>query len=307
MDHSHNVRREAMTPIIETERLSKRYSRTTALTDCTLRIPAGRIVGLVGPNGAGKSTLLGLTCGLIAPTAGSIAVLGNRPAAGAAQLARVGFVAQDAPVYSGLSVADHLRLGAKLNPRWDMSLAQRRIQRLGLNPAQKAGRLSGGQRAQLALTVAAAKRADLLILDEPVASLDPLARSAFLRDLLDFVAELGVSVVLSSHLLGDLERVCDHLIVLAASRVQLAGDVADLLAVHYRVTGTRADLDDLPAGAEVIHADHTARETTVIARSTHPILGADHAGLEDVGLAYMTRAAEASVRGSSLTPLEAQR
>jgi ABC-2 type transport system ATP-binding protein len=289
-----------MTPIIETESLGKRYGRTTALTDCTLRVPAGRIVGLVGPNGAGKSTLLGLTCGLTPPTTGTIAVLGNRPAAGAAQLARVGFVAQDAPVYSGLSVADHLRLGARLNPRWDMSLAQRRIQRLGLDPAQKAGRLSGGQRAQLALTVAAAKRADLLILDEPVASLDPLARGAFLRDLLDFVAELGVSVVLSSHLLGDLERVCDHLVVLAASRVQLAGDVADLLAVHYRVTGSGAGL---PAGAEVIHADHTAREATVIVRSTEEIPDADHADLEDVGLAYMTRAAEASVR----TPLEAQR
>jgi ABC-2 type transport system ATP-binding protein len=296
-----------MTPLIETEALGKRYRRTAALTDCTLRVPAGRIVGLVGPNGAGKSTLLGLTCGLIAPTAGRIAVLGNRPASGAAQLARVGFVAQDAPVYSGLSVADHLRLGARLNPRWDMPLAQRRIRRLGLDPAQKAGRLSGGQRAQLALTVAAAKRAELLILDEPVASLDPLARSAFLRDLLDFVAELGVSVVLSSHLLGDLERVCDHLIVLAAARVQLAGEVPDLLAVHYRLTGTRAFLDDLPTDAEVIHADRTARETTVIVRSTAPIPGAEHADLEDVGLAYMTRAAEAAVRGSSPTPLEAQR
>lgn len=290
--------------IIETEGLSKRYGRTAALTDCTLRVPAGRIVGLVGPNGAGKSTLLGLTCGLLAPTAGSIAVLGNRPAAGAAQLARVGFVAQDAPVYPGLSVADHLRLGARLNPRWDMPLAQRRIRQLGLNPAQKAGRLSGGQRAQLALTVAAAKRAELLILDEPVAALDPLARSAFLRDLLDFVSELGVSVVLSSHLLGDLERVCDHLIVLAAARVELAGDVADLLAVHYRLTGTPGDL---PAGAEVIHADRTARETTVILRSTEPIAGADHADLEDVGLAYMTRAAEASVRSSSVALEEVQR
>jgi ABC-2 type transport system ATP-binding protein len=289
-----------MTPIIETEGLHKRYGRTTALTDCTLRVPAGRIVGLVGPNGAGKSTLLGLTCGVTAPTTGSITVLGNRPAAGAAQLARVGFVAQDAPVYSGLSVADHLRLGARLNPRWDMPLARRRIQRLGLNPAQKAGQLSGGQRAQLALTVAAAKRAELLILDEPVASLDPLARSVFLRDLLDFVAELGVSVVLSSHLLGDLERVCDHLLVLAAARVQLAGDVADLLAVHYRITGTGAGL---PAGAEVVHTDHTAREATVIVRSTNPIPGADHADLEDVGLAYMTRAAEMAVR----TPVEAQR
>jgi ABC-2 type transport system ATP-binding protein len=291
-----------MTPVIETERLGKRYGRTMALTDCTLRVPAGRIVGLVGPNGAGKSTLLGLMCGLLAPTTGSIAVLGKRPAAGAAQLARVGFVAQDAPVYSGLSVADHLQLGARLNPRWDASLAKRRIQQLGLNPAQRAGRLSGGQRAQLALTVAAAKRADLLILDEPVASLDPLARSAFLRDLLDFVAELSVSVVLSSHLLGDLERVCDHLIVLAASRVQLAGDVADLLSVHYRVVGAPGDL---PAVAEVVYVDHTAGAATAIVRSTDPIPGANQADLAEVGLAYMSRAAEASVRGSSLSSLEA--
>jgi ABC-2 type transport system ATP-binding protein len=272
-----------MTPIIETENLGKRYGPTTALTDCTLRVPAGRIVGLVGPNGAGKSTLLGLTCGLKAPTTGSIAVLGNRPAAGAAQLARVGFVAQDAPVYSSLSVADHLRLGARLNPRWDAALGQRRLRELGLDSAQKAGRLSGGQRAQLALTVAAAKRAELLILDEPVASLDPLARNAFLRDLLGFVTELGVSVVLSSHLLGDLERVCDHLIVLAASRVQLAGDVVDLIDQHYRFTGVP------PAGAEIVHDE--------VVRSAHPIPGAEHADLEDIGLAYMARAAEASIRG----------
>ncbi|NUR70325.1 MAG: ABC transporter ATP-binding protein [Hamadaea sp.] len=287
-----------MTPIIETRDLGKRYRHKAALTDCTLCVPSGRIVGLVGPNGAGKSTLLGLTCGLIAPTSGTITVLGDRPAAGAAQLARVGFVAQDAPVYAGLSVADHLTLGRRLNRRWDMALARRRVEQLGLDPAQKAGRLSGGQRAQLALTVAAAKRAELLILDEPVAALDPLARSAFLRDLLEFVAELGVSVVLSSHLLGDLERVCDHLIVLAGGRIQLAGDVPDVLAEHYRLTGEQAEqADRLPAGAEVIHTERTARETTVIVRSSVPITGAEHADLEDVGLAYMTRAAVASVRG----------
>ncbi|MEO6081694.1 MAG: ABC transporter ATP-binding protein [Umezawaea sp.] len=274
-----------MTPAIETGGLGKRYGRTTALADCTLRVPAGRIVGLVGPNGAGKSTLLGLTCGIITPTTGSIEVLGNRPGGGAAQLARVGFVAQDAPIYRGLSVADHLRLGARLNPRWDRSLAERRVQRLGLDPAQKAGRLSGGQRAQLALTIAAAKRAELLVLDEPVASLDPLARRAFLRDLLDFVAELGVSVVLSSHLLGDLEQVCDHLIVLAEGRVQVAGDVADLLAVHHRVAGA------LPPSAERIHED--------VVRSDAAVPGALPIDLEDLGMAYMTRAVVASVGGAA--------
>jgi ABC-2 type transport system ATP-binding protein len=275
----------ATTPVIETGGLGKRYGRTTALADCTLRVPAGRIVGLVGPNGAGKSTLLGLTCGIVAPTTGSIEVLGNRPGGGAAQLARVGFVAQDAPVYGGLSVADHLRLGARLNPRWDRPLAERRVKRLGLDLAQKAGRLSGGQRAQLALTIAAAKRAELLILDEPVASLDPLARRAFLHDLLDFVAELGVSVVLSSHLLGDLERVCDHLIVLASGRVQLAGDVADLLAVHHRVAGAA------PPGAERIHED--------VVRSDAAVPGGQPVDIEDLGMAYMTRAAVASIGGAA--------
>ncbi|WP_433223358.1 ABC transporter ATP-binding protein [Dactylosporangium sp. CS-047395] len=275
------------TTVIETERLSKRYGRRPALTDCTLAVPAGRIVGLVGPNGAGKSTLLALTCGLIAPSEGRITVLGHAPAADAAQLARVGFVAQDAPVYSGLSVADHLRLGARLNPGWDDGLARRRIERLGLDPAQKAGRLSGGQRAQLALTIAAAKRGELLILDEPVASLDPIARRTFLYDLLDFVTELGVTVVLSSHLLGDLTQVCDHLIVLAGGRVQVAGDVADLLAVHHRVA---AGAGALPPGARVVH---TERNGPSVVHSAEPPEGAEHTDLEDVGMAYMM-AAEAA-------------
>ncbi|MET7425529.1 ABC transporter ATP-binding protein [Dactylosporangium sp. NPDC005555] len=276
-----------MTAVIETQALGKRYGHVTALTECTLSVPEGRVVGLVGPNGAGKSTLLGLVGGLIAPSAGSISVLGDPPAASAAQLARVGFVAQDAPVYGSLTVADHLRLGAHLNPRWDAGLAESRIRQRNLDPRQKAGRLSGGQRAQLALTIAAAKRADLLILDEPVAALDPLARRAFLQDLLDFVGELGVSVVLSSHLLGDLERVCDHLIVLASARVQLSGDVARLLAQHQRVTGTLPGFDGLPAGTDIIHAEHN----TMIVRTDTPIDGAGRVDLEDLVLAYLTRAA----------------
>ena len=301
-----------MNPVLRTEGLSKRYGRHQALTDVTLTIPAGRVVGLVGPNGAGKSTLLNLASGMIAPTSGTIEVLGTRPAANAAQLAKVGFVAQDTPVYAGLSVADHLRLGARLNPSWDDRLAQQRIAQLGLNPAQKAGRLSGGQRAQLALTIAAAKRPELLIFDEPVASLDPLARRAFLQNLMEFVAELEVSVILSSHLLGDLERVCDHLIVLTASRVQLAGDVEDLLAAHYRVIGARGDLDALPPGIEVIQPEHTARQSTLIVHDTTGKLpqhlpNAENLDLEDMVLAYLTRAANASVNSYAEQPLEATR
>ena len=226
--------------VIETDGLGRRYGRRWALSECTLSVPAGRVVGLVGPNGAGKTTLLRLAVGLLRPTAGTVRVLGDRPAAGPARLGRVGFVAQEAPVYPNLSVADHLRLGAWLNERWDRGLAERRAARLGLDPHRRAGKLSGGQRAQLALTLAVAKRPELLVLDEPAAGLDPLARREFLEEIAGVAAEQGVSVVLSSHLVPDLERVCDALIVLVASRVRLAGTVETLR----RDAGSRS-LEDL--------------------------------------------------------------
>src|SRR3954470_8711087 len=199
---------DTTTPALQTHNLTKRYGRHPGLLNADLTIPTGRIAGLVGPNGAGKSTLLGLISGMLKPTTGTIHVLGNTPAANATQLARVGYVAQDTPIYPTLTVNDHLTLGHKLNPTWDHQLAQRRIHQTGLDPTQKAGRLSGGQRAQLALTIAAAKRPDLLIFDEPVAALDPLARRQFLQNLMEFVTELPLTVILSSHLLTDLERIC---------------------------------------------------------------------------------------------------
>jgi ABC-2 type transport system ATP-binding protein len=231
--------------LLAADGLGKRYRRRWALSDCSLEIPAGRVVGLVGPNGAGKTTLLQLAAGLIAPTTGTVEVLGGRPGDGPVQLARVGFVAQDTPVYPGLSVAGHLRMAAYLNPRWDAALARRRIEQLGLDLRRRAGKLSGGQRAQLALTLAIAKRPELLILDEPVASLDPLARREFLRSVAGTVAGHGTSVVLSSHLVADLELICDFLVVLVASRVRLAGDIAGLLASHHQRTGQPVRLDDL--------------------------------------------------------------
>jgi ABC-2 type transport system ATP-binding protein len=212
-----------MTAAIAAQGLGKRYRRKWALADCTLTVPAGHVVGLVGPNGAGKTTLLGLATGMLAPSTGTIEVLGGRPGSGRAQLARVGYLAQGAPLYAGLSVANHLKLGAHLNPGWDAGLARSRVERLDLNPRQKAGTLSGGQRAQLALALAIAKRPELLILDEPVASLDPLARREFLQDLMGATADQELSVVLSSHLITDIERVCDYLIVLVGSRVVAAG------------------------------------------------------------------------------------
>jgi ABC-2 type transport system ATP-binding protein len=281
--------------VIETNGLGKRYRRKWALTDCTLSIPAGHVVGLVGPNGAGKSTLLNLAVGLLAPTAGTIEVLGGTPAAGPAQLARVGFLAQDSPLYAGFSVVDHLKLGARLNPGWDAELARGRVDRLDLDPGQRAGTLSGGQQAQLALTLAVAKHPELLILDEPVASLDPLARREFLQDLMEAVAEQELSVVLSSHLVADLERVCDYLIVLIGSQVRIAGPVDELLAAHHLLTGPRRDPGTLPDGVQVISASHTDVQTTLLVRTTGKVLDpawtVSEIGLEDLVLAYMSQAA----------------
>jgi ABC-2 type transport system ATP-binding protein len=293
-----------MSGVIEASGLGKRYRRTWALRDCTLTIPAGCVVGLVGPNGAGKTTLLQLATGLLTPTCGTIRVLGEPPAASPAQLARVGFVAQDTPVYARMRVADHLRLGAWLNPGWDDELAQRRIGQLGLDPKQRAGSLSGGQRAQLALTLALAKRPELLLLDEPVASLDPLARREFLRSLMEAVAEHGTSVVMSSHLVADLERVCDYLIVLVASRVRIAGEVTALLASHRRLSGPRRDLATLPAGQDVIEESHTDKQSVLLIRTSEPVHDpawtVTPVSLEDLVIAYMSPASDIPARRPQL-------
>jgi ABC-2 type transport system ATP-binding protein len=190
--------------------------------------PRGRIAALVGPNGAGKTTLLHLAVGLLAPTTGSIRVLDRVP--GDPGLAsQVGFVAQDIPLYRDFTAAEHLTMGRKLNRRFDETLARGRLERVAVPLERRVGTLSGGQRAQVALTLALARRPELLLLDEPLASLDPLARREFLQALMGSVAEQGVTVVLSSHLLADLERVCDYLIVLSSARVQVLGPVEELL------------------------------------------------------------------------------
>jgi ABC-2 type transport system ATP-binding protein len=289
-----------MTAAIEARGLGKQYGRRWALTDCTLSIPAGHVVGLVGPNGAGKTTLINLATGMLTPTTGSIVVLGKKPASDPAQLASVGYVAQDTPTYSGMSVEDHLRFGAHMNPAWDNALARKRVQQLDLDPKQKAGKLSGGQRAQLALTLAIAKRPQLLMLDEPIASLDPLARREFLQVLMEATADQELSVVMSSHLVTDLERVADYLIVLVASRVQIAGDVNSLLATHHLVTGPRRDTASLPAGQQVITESHTDRQSSFVVRSNEPIqdptTSVTSLNLEDLVLAYMGSAKEGSAR-----------
>ena len=289
-----------MTAAIEARGLGRRNGPREALAHGTLDVPAGRVTGLVGPNGAGKTTLLRLAGGMLAPTSGTIEVCGGRPGSGPAQLAKVGYVAQDTPVYAGLSVAEHLRLGARLNPRWDAAVARARVERLGLDPAQKAGKLSGGQRAQLALTLGLAKRPELLLLDEPVASLDPLARRDFLAVLMEAVAEQELGVVLSSHLVADLERVCDHLVVLVGARVRLAGEVETLLDQHVRLTGPRRDPATLPADQQVVQESTTDRQSTLVVRTDRPVLdpawSVGRLDLEDLVLAYMSGAAPAEPR-----------
>jgi ABC-2 type transport system ATP-binding protein len=277
---------------LRTKALTKRYRRT-ALDNCTIDVPAGRVTGLIGQNGAGKSTLLTIAAGMLQPTSGSIEVCGGTPGSGREQLEKVGFVAQDTPTYAQLTVAEHLRMGAALNRRWDAALAEKRVANLGLDLGQKAGTLSGGQRAQLALTLCVAKRPQLLLLDEPVAALDPLARRNFLSDLMEVVADTGMSVLLSSHLIADLERVCDHLVLLVAGQVRMAGDVEDLLASHHRLTGPRTAAVDLPVG-RVLHTSHTERQTTLLVEHdsppNHPLWTVSSVSIEDLVLAHMEAA-----------------
>src|SRR3954451_20432707 len=283
-----------MNPAVEAIGLGKRYGRRWALTDCTVSLPAGRVIGLVGPNGAGKTTLLHLAVGLLTPSSGEVTVLGRRPGDGPEALAGVGFLAQDSPTYARLTVGQHLQMGAWLNPTWDPGFANGRIADLGLDPGQRAGTLSGGQRAQLALTLAVAKRPEVLVLDEPVASLDPLARREFLQTLMEVVATYGVTVLLSSHLIADLERVCDHLVLLVAGNVALTGDVDELLASHHLLTGARRDVSSLPAGQVAIEASHTQRQSSMLVRTDGPILDpawtVTPVTLDDLVLAYMRQA-----------------
>jgi ABC-2 type transport system ATP-binding protein len=292
-----------MTTALEAVGLGKCYGRRWALTNCTLSLPTGRVVGLVGPNGAGKTTLLHLAVGLLEPTAGTVTVLGDRPGSGPAALARVGFLAQDSPTYARLTVAQHLQMGRWLNPNWDTEFAASRIEELGLDLRQRAGTLSGGQRAQLALTLAVAKRPELLLLDEPVASLDPLARREFLQTLMEVVAIHGVSVVLSSHLVADLERVCDYLVVLVAGRVAVSGEVDGLLASHRRLVGPRRDTATMPANEAVIEASHADKQSTMLVRTDDPILDpawtVTPVTLDDLVLAYMRQARDGAASPST--------
>jgi ABC-2 type transport system ATP-binding protein len=280
-----------METVLETDRLGKRYGRTWALRDCSLHLPEGRIAALVGPNGSGKTTLLHLAVGLLRPDAGTVRVFGEAPYDNISVLADIGFVAQDTPLYRDFTAAELVTMGGKLNRRWDGDLARIRLARLGIPPDRAVGTLSGGQRAQVALALALAKRPRLLLLDEPVASLDPLARREFLQALMGSVAESGTTVLLSSHLLTDLERVCDYLIVLHAAQVQLVGLVEDLVAEHRRLVGPRLRTEPIAGVATVVQASHTDRQSTLLVRVNglieDPLWTVHEVTLEDVVLAYL--------------------
>ncbi len=290
---------QASVPALAADGLGKRYSRDTwGLRDCTFAVPEGAIVGLVGPNGAGKTTLLALTVGLLAPTEGTMSVFGESAQANTAgPLARVSYLAQDHPLYRGFTVAEMLRFGRSLNPGWDQGLAEGRMASLGIPLGRKVKSLSGGQQAQVALTVALAKRAPLLLLDEPVASLDPIARLDFMRDVLSASAESGLTVIIASHVIAELERLCDWLLVLAEGRLQLAGSVDDLIGRHAVLTVPRGTPGaDLPG--RVVERTDSDRHSTVLvaaapplvaAAATQPGWAAEPAGFEQVVLAYLRR------------------
>jgi ABC-2 type transport system ATP-binding protein len=294
-----------MNAVIQTHGLVKRYRRVTALKDCDVAVPEGRICALIGPNGAGKTTLLRLLAGLARPTAGEMRVLDGPPRQDPAFLAEVGFLAQEIPLYRRFTAEEHISVGAHLNRRWDAASVRDRLTSLNIPLDRAVGSLSGGQRAQLALGLTLAKKPRLVLLDEPVAALDPLARRHFLATMADAVAADGVTVVLSSHLVADMERVVDYLILLSASRVQLSGDIDALLAEHRVLIGPRQDTAAIAKTHTIVQAVHTARQTTLVVRGNAPVIDpaweSSEVGLEEMVLAYMGQDAAPAI--SHLPPV----
>ena len=279
--------------VIKTAGLSKRYGSAWGLQDCSIEVPQGCISALVGPNGAGKTTLLRLLTGLRRPTSGEARVLGRAPAQDDADfLASIGFLAQEIPLHRQLTAAEHLGIGAHLNRTWDAAAARHRLTALRVPLDRPVRSLSGGQRAQVALSLALAKRPRVLLLDEPLAALDPLARREFLTSLADVTIDGDVTVVLSSHLVHDLERVCNHLILLTAARVRVCADLDDVLGRHRVLVGPRRSTAELERLFTVVKATQTERQSRVLARLDGPVLDpawqVSEAGLEDIILAYLS-------------------
>lgn len=294
-----------MNNVIETHALTKTYGQKVALSDCTLAIPEGHVVALVGPNGAGKSTLLNLAVGLAVPSSGGVTVLDGCPAGSPPALDGIAFVAQDMPLYRNLSARDLIHETRNLNHRFDQAYAERRLGELAIPLRQKAGEMSGGQKAQLALTLALARTPQLLVLDEPLASLDPLARIDFMATVMAAVAENGVSVVLSSHVLAELERVCDYLVLLSRGRVQVVGEVDDLLEHHRVLTGPADQYERYAPGWNVVHASRDASRVHLRVRChgtadlVPPEWEARPITLEELTIAYLREPEAAALPGPS--------
>ncbi len=278
-----------MTPPIDARGLGKRFRREWGLRDCTLTIPEGAIVGLAGPNAAGKSTLLSLAAGLLAPSEGSIEVLGRDPLREPSVLAEVGYVAQGAPLYRSFTVAETIEFARRTNSCWDEELVADVPTRIA--PRTKVGSLSAGERARLALALVLAKRPRLVLLDEPFAGLDPLAGREFLQLLMDGVAETAATVVIASHVIADIERVCDHIVLLTGGGVRLEGDVEELLDSHRILMGPRRPLGSIRGVRSIVRERHSGRQLTLLVRSDGPILDpswtVERVGLEELLLAYM--------------------
>jgi ABC-2 type transport system ATP-binding protein len=278
--------------MIRLDNISKQIGHQILFIEASATLERGEKVGLVGPNGAGKTTLLQLAVGLSRPSTGTVQVLGHSPQRDARTvLPRIGFVAQEHPLHRGFTVAETLKLGRMLNPHWDDAIASDRIERLGLPLDLSVSKLSGGQQAQVALTLALAKRPELLLLDEPIASLDPLARREFLNSLMEGVMETGVTVVLSSHIVADLERVCDHLVILSHARALLGAPIEEVVAGHRLLTGPRNDPAAVARVHQVIRESHTERQTTLLVRANGHVYDScwelHEVDLEEIVLAYL--------------------
>ena len=284
---------------IQTKGLGKRYGSFWALENCTINVPVGSVSALVGPNGAGKSTLLKLLTGLSGSSSGDSQILGKTPMQREEFLEDIGYLAQEIPLYKQFSANDHVAMGKHLNKRWDDDFIRMRLKELAIPMDRSVGKLSGGQRAQVALALALAKKPKLLMLDEPVAALDPLARHDFLSSLAQAVADGGLTVVMSSHLLADLERVSDHVIVLAAGQTQLCDNVDSVLREHKLLVGQREDSPKFGEGVRIIHQTHTAKQSTLLVRLNKNAKLPQHwqkhnPNIEEIILAYMGQAKEGS-------------
>jgi ABC-2 type transport system ATP-binding protein len=282
-------------PAVETAGIGKRFGSVWALRDCPVTVPPGRVSALIGPNGAGKTTLLRMLVGLASPSAGTAAILGRAPSQDGEFLARIGYLAQDVPLYKRLTPREHLEVGARINARWDAAGARDRLDHLRVPMDRPVSTLSGGQRAQVGLGLALAKQPSVLLLDEPVAALDPLARREFLAALTAAVADAegDLTVVLSSHLVHDIEQVCDHMILLGSAHAQLCDDIDRVLATHRMLTGPRKTAPGRAQAFDVVKATHTASQSRLLVRVDGPVLDpawdVEEVGLEDVVLAYMSR------------------